>query len=256
MFAMTNEARQQEILRRALASRVVRVKELAQDYGVHEMTIRRDLDLLAEGGRLERVHGGARLAERTSEEVSHTLRAVQNAEAKERIARAALALVQEGDTVALDASTTSLALARLLGGRGVSAIVTSLDAAEALAARGVPFVLAGGTFHPPARSFVGASVVRTLEGLNPDKAFFSAKGFTPETGFADPHLPEVEVKTALLRGAGRRVALLDASKFGRTALARIARTDEVDTVVTDEEPSAEIRGAFSGADVRLIVTSP
>ena len=117
--------------------------------------------------------------------------------------------------VALDASTTSLALARLLGGREVSAIVTGLDAAEALAAGGVPFILAGGAFHPPARSFVGATVERTLDRLNPDKAFFSAKGFTPETGFADPHLPEVEVKASLVRGAGTVVALLDASKMGR-----------------------------------------
>ena len=255
MFAMTNEARQEEIVRRALAGGAVRVRALAQELGVSEMTIRRDLDALVEVDRLWRVHGGARLPERTSEEISHALRAGQNAEAKERIARAALALIREGETVALDASTTSLALARLLGGRGVSAIVTSLDAAEALASRSVPFLLAGGAFHPPARSFVGAGVVRTLEGLNPDRAFFSAKGFTPETGFADPHLPEVEVKTALLRGAGSRVALLDASKFGRTALARIARTDEVDAVVTEEEPSSEIREAFAKADVRLIVAS-
>lgn len=253
MFDMTSEARQQEILRRALAHRIVRVKELAEKYGVHEMTIRRDLDLLAEAGRLQRIHGGARVAERASEELSHHLRAGQRQQAKEAIARTALDLVEEGDTVALDASTTSLALARLLPARRVQAVVTSLDAAEALAAGGVPFVLAGGAFHPPARSFVGSAVVRTLEGLNVDKAFFSAKGYTPETGFADPHLPEVEVKAGLIRGAGTVIALLDGSKFGRRALARIASADEVDILITDGELEETFAEAFVRHDVRLIV---
>ncbi len=253
MFGMTAEARQQEILRRALARRVVRVRELAAEYGVHEMTIRRDLDVLTEGGRLQRVHGGARLAEAGAEETGHALRLVQSGEAKEAIARAALALIEEGDTLALDASTTALALARLLAGRRVQAVVTGLDAAEALAAGGVPFILAGGAFHAPARSFVGALATGALERLNVDKAFFSAKGYAPETGFADPHLPEVEAKVALLRGAGTVVALMDASKFGRSALARIARTDEVDAVVTDQAPEAIYRESFMNSDVRLIV---
>lgn len=247
--------RQQEILRLALTRRVVRVKELATEYGVHEMTIRRDLDYLAETGQLERVHGGARMGERASEELSHHLRATHNGAAKEAIARAAVALVQEGDTVALDASTTSLALARLLAGRKVQAIVTSLDAAETLASVGVPFILAAGTFHPPARSFVGAITQATLQSLNPDKVFFSAKAYSAETGFADPHLPEVEVKTTLIRRSGTVVALLDGSKFGARALARIASLDEVDAVVTDVEPSPEDRRAMTEHDVRLIVAS-
>ncbi len=247
--------RQEAIFRRALLRRTVRVRDLAAELGVHEMTIRRDLEDLVERGRLERVHGGARLSGRTSEEHSHQLRATQNRDGKEAIARAALAFVEPGDVVALDASTTSLALARLLGGRDVSAIVTSLDAAEALASAAVPFILAGGVFHPPARSFVGALTERALERLNPDKAFFSAKGFTPETGFADPHLPEVEVKANLVRGAGTVVALLDASKMGQPALARIVPTESVDVVVTDAEPELPFREAFERSSVRLVVAA-
>lgn len=248
--------RQEEIFRRALARRVVRVKDLALEYGVHEMTIRRDLDQLTEGGRLERIHGGARLSERTSEELSHQLRAGQNREGKEAIAREALRMLQPGNVIALDASTTCLALARMLGGLGVGAIVTSLDAAEALAEAGVPFTLAGGAFHPSSRSFVGTLAERTLERLNPDKAFFSAKGYTPATGFADPQLPEVAVKSALLRGAGAKIALLDHTKFGRPALARIAGTDEIDAIITDQEPEAVYREAFARNDVRLILAQP
>ena len=250
--------RQQDILRRALTLKVVRVKDLAAEFGVHEMTVRRDLDALCEAGKLSRVHGGARLLDQTSQELSHQLRAGQNVDAKERIARAALDLIQDGDTVALDASTTCLALARLLpslhgNGRQVQAIACSLDAANALAAGGVPFLMVGGNFHAPARSFVGAFFMDTMQRLHPDRVFFSAKAYTPDTGFTDPHLPEVGAKQALVRSGGSAVALLDSSKFGRRALATIATHANVDVVVTDALPSDEIRRRLEADDVRLMV---
>ena len=250
--------RQQDILRRALTLKVVRVKDLAAEFGVHEMTVRRDLDALCEAGKLSRVHGGARLLDQTSQELSHQLRAGQNVDAKERIARAALELIQDGDTVALDASTTCLALARLLpslhgNGRQVQAIACSLDAANALAAGGVPFLMVGGNFHAPARSFVGAFFMDTMQRLHPDRVFFSAKAYTPDTGFTDPHLPEVGAKQALVRSGGSAVALLDSSKFGRRALATIATHANVDVVVTDAPPSDEIRRRLEADDVRLMV---
>ena len=250
--------RQQDILRRALTLKVVRVKDLAAEFGVHEMTVRRDLDALCEAGKLSRVHGGARLLDQTSQELSHQLRAGQNVDAKERIARAALDLIQDGDTVALDASTTCLALARLLpslhgNGRQVQAIACSLDAANALAAGGVPFLMVGGNFHAPARSFVGAFFMDTMQRLHPDRVFFSAKAYTPDTGFTDPHLPEVGAKQALVRSGGSAVALLDSSKFGRRALATIATHANVDVVVTDAPPSDEIRRRLEADDVRLMV---
>ena len=250
--------RQQDILRRALTLKVVRVKDLAAEFGVHEMTVRRDLDALCEAGKLSRVHGGARLLDQTSQELSHQLRAGQNVDAKERIARAALELIQDGDTVALDASTTCLALARLLpslhgNGRVVQAIACSLDCANVLAAGGVPFLMVGGNFHAPARSFVGAFFMETMQRLHPDKVFFSAKAYTPDTGFTDPHLPEVGAKQALVRSGGSAVALLDSSKFGRRALATIATHANVDVVVTDALPSEEIRRRLEADDIRLVV---
>ena len=250
--AFRGSERQQDILRRAVLNRVLRVRDLAAEYGVHEMTVRRDLDALCEQGLLERVHGGARLKSRTGEELSHQLRAGQNVDAKERIARAALDLIQDGDTVALDASTTSLALARLLPAKQVQAIACGLDAADALAAGGVPFLMVGGNFHAPARSFVGAFFMETMQRLHPDKVFFSAKGYTPQTGFTDPHLPEVGAKQTLIRSGASVIALLDHSKFGRRALATIATTDQIEVIVTDELPPDEYRAALDAAGVQLL----
>ena len=245
--------RQQDILRRALAEKVVRIKDLAAELGVHEMTVRRDLDALCEQGKLLRVHGGAQLVPKTSEELSQQLRASQNVEAKERIARAALNLIQDGDTVALDASTTSLALARLLPARQVQAITCGLDAANVLAAGGVPFLMVGGNFHSPARSFVGAFFTDTIARLHPDLVFFSAKGYTPDTGFTDPHLPEVGAKQALVRSGASAVALLDSSKLGRRALATIATHADVSTLITEAAPGDDIRSRLDADDIQLIL---
>lgn len=259
---MTNDSplagseRQQLILRRAVAERVVRIRDIAADLGVHEMTIRRDLDVLTEQGFLERIHGGARLRDKTSEELSHHLRVTKNTAEKEQLARAALELIQDGDVVGLDASTTVLALARILHARDVSAIVTSLDAANALAASGIPFTLIGGNFHAPARSFVGAFFLDTMNRLHPDKVFFSAKAYSPALGFTDPHLPEVGAKQALIRSGGTVTALLDHTKFGRRALATIATLDQIDTLITDQTPPADVQDALLTADIRLVMTQP
>lgn len=247
------EERHQEIVRQVLTHRVARVKDLATFLGVHEMTVRRDLDALAEEGLLERIHGGARVRNQASAELSYQLRAAQNTEAKAKLARKALSLIDEGDTVALDASTTALALARILGTRVAMAITSGLDAAEALASSGTPLILVGGVFHPPARSFIALPESTGLSQLHPDKLFFSAKGFTVRAGLTDAHLPEVETKIRLIKSASLVVAVLDHSKFGREALGTIATLDQVDILLTDREPADPFKDALEAADVRLLI---
>lgn len=251
--ALVPAERHQHILRLALNERIVRIKDLAKALGVHEMTIRRDLDLLAEQGLLQRVHGGARLMQQAGAEVAYTMRATQQVGAKARIARAARALIGEGDTVGFDASTTALTLAQGLGSAPIHAVVTGLDIANVLAAAKVPFTLVGGTFHERARSFVGSVVTGALSRFHLDKVFFSAKGLTVSAGFTDAHLPEVEVKERLIATAGTVVALMDHTKLGREAFSQIVPLDRIDVLITDEPPSEELRGALEAADIRLIV---
>ena len=245
--------RHQHILRLALGERIVRIKELARALSVHEMTIRRDLDTLAERGLLQRVHGGARLTRQAGAEVAYTMRLAQQVDAKTRLARAALALIEEGDVIGFDASTTALTLAQLLGSAPVQAVVTGLDVANALAAAKVPFTLIGGTFHERARSFVGSMVTQSLSRLHLDTVFFSAKGLSVPAGFTDAHLPEVEVKERLIATGGKVVAMVDHSKIGHEAFAKIVGLEGIDILVTDSDPPAELKEALADADIRLIV---
>lgn len=247
--------RQDEILVRILAERSVRIKDLAVEFGVSEMTIRRELDALADLGRVERIHGGARARQFASEELSYLQRSETNAVAKRNIAVAALRLIEDGDTVGLDASTTALALARLLPARKVRAILSGFDAIEAIQQSDIEFYVSGGLFHAKARSFVGGTAVEVLQKLHPDKVFFSCNGYTPTEGFTDPNPLEAETKRAMLKGGALKVALLDASKFGRRSMATTAETSEIDIVITDAEPPREAMAEFEAHDVQVIVAS-
>jgi DeoR family transcriptional regulator, fructose operon transcriptional repressor len=246
-------SRHQEILRRAFIEKSVKTRELAHEYGVHEMTIRRDLEQLCESGHLERIHGGARLTDRVSEELSHQLRVTRNGPAKVAIAQEALSLIENGETIALDASTSSLELAKLLFMREIKVITTSLEIAKTLANLGTPFILAGGEFNPRAQSFIGSLVESTLSRLHPDKVFFSAKGLTARIGFTDSNIFEADVKEHLIRSASTKVALLDSSKFGKKALATIARLEDVDILVTNDEPTPDALSEIELAGVRLVI---
>ncbi len=245
--------RHQLILENALTYGIARTKTLAAKFGVHEMTVRRDMDYLEEQGLLERVHGGARIVKETSEEVAYSLRAAQHTLEKQRIARAALSLIQDGETIAIDSSTTGLALVRMLAARQVHAIISGLDAANILASSGVAFTLMGGVYHSPARSFVGSVFSAGLKRFQPDKVFFSSKGFTPEHGFCDAHLPEVEAKELLIAASVQKIALLDSSKFGSRAANQIIAMNAVDMIITEKQPDAQTRGALQKAAVHVLI---
>ena len=247
--------RQSEILVKILAERSVRIKDLAQEFEVSEMTIRRELDVLAEGGQVERIHGGARARQFASEELSYLQRSETNALAKKLIAVEALKLVEDGDTVGLDASTTALALARLLPARKVRAILTGFDAIEAIQQSDLEFYVSGGLFHSRARSFIGGAAVEALTKMHPDKVFFSCNGYSPADGFTDPNPLEAETKRALLRGGSLKVALLDRTKFGRRSMATTAETAQIDVVITDQLPDDEAMLDFERHDVQVIVAS-
>ncbi len=245
--------RHQRILERAITHGIARTRDLASEFGVHEITVRRDMDALVEQGLLERVYGGARIVKEASEEIAYNLRAARQVTEKDCIARAALGIIQDGETIAIDSSTTALALVKILGAKRVHAIVTGLDAANLLALSGVTFTLMGGTYHSPARSFVGSVFSAGLKRFNPDRVFFSSKGFTTQHGFTDAHLHEVEAKEQLIASAAQKIALLDHSKFGTRASHTILEQSGVDTIITDRDPAAEIRSSLKKAGVHLMV---
>ena len=209
----------------------VRIDELAEAYGVSEMTIRRDLDELEALGVARRVRGGAVAVgpELFAERHRH------NARAKAKIAEKLLGLLPEVGTLALDASSTVYRLATSIEGARDRVVVTNgLDTFTSLADRsGVTPTLTGGSREPRTGSLVGPVASRSSEDFLFDLFICSSAAIDPVLGSSEASLAEAEVKRSLSRSSGRVVLAVDHSKLHTRAQARLFTLDELDLLVTD-----------------------
>lgn len=245
--------RQEEIYRILAMRGFASVAELAGEIAVSDMTVRRDLDTLEEQGLVQRVFGGARVRDQSASEALYTERLDRDRSAKEAIARTAASVVRDGDSIALDASTTAVYLARELRERPVTVVTNSLLVARELAGGSGTLIMLGGTYRPLARSLVGPMTERDFAELHVDRVFFSGKGVDAEAGVTDSHLEEVAVKRALIGGAAHVVAIADHSKYGRVALHTVASLDRVDTLVSDAPPPKKIASVLKRGDAEVLV---
>lgn len=243
--------RQQQIRQLAFDRGSLRISELAERFAVSEMTIRRDLEVLESAGAIERRFGGAVVSEQAAFERSYLERRNTHVEQKRALARHAAGLVHDGDTIAIDASTTGLALAVEVAKRDITVVTNGLDAAGALRAGRPEVILIGGRLRQLAGSFTGPPAMKALGDLRFDLAFVSAKGVLIPDGFMDSDLDEADVKRAMIEGATRMVALVDASKFGRRALHRIVPLDRTDLLLVDDALPDDTRTALAGRDLEL-----
>lgn len=231
--------RQQHIARSVEEHGRVRVTDLAQRFDVSEVTIRKDLRVLETEGRVVRAHGGALALSRSQPERAFEVRERLERIEKERIGAAAAALVVDGESIALDASTTALAMARHLKARGrwvhLTVITNGLRIASELAGyRGITVAMPGGFVRSEAMSVVGPLGSGLLEQVNIQKAFMGAAGFTIDTGLSDATDDEAQIKRLIVAAASEVVALVDHTKWGRSAFATFCPTDKLTAVVTDE----------------------
>jgi DeoR/GlpR family transcriptional regulator of sugar metabolism len=230
------------------------VAELAREFGVSEMTIRRDLKELDQDGVLVRVRGGAVRHASRSFEPPRSDRATSEPSAKRAIGRAAAALLEQGDSAILDVGTTTGELARALRGReGLTIVTASLPVAVELGEeRGIRVLLTGGTLRPGELSLVGARAEEAFQDLNCDIAFIGVAGLTSEEGLTEYSLDDTRVKQAAMRHARRVAVLADHSKLGRVALATICPLNGVDLLITDAARSHPVCLAARDAGVEVI----
>ena len=212
----------------------VRIDELAQSFGVSEMTIRRDLDELETLGFARRVRGGAIALGPEPWEQRHQ----HNARAKARIAEKLLPLVPMSGTLAFDASTTIYRLAASIEvARDLTVVTNGWDTFHSMRATpGVAAVLTGGTEEPRTGSLVGPMAVRTAQSFNYDLFFGSAAALDVGLGSSEAAQAESEVKRAFSETSGRVVLALDHTKLGTHAPARVFDLGQIDLLVTDLDP--------------------
>jgi DeoR/GlpR family transcriptional regulator of sugar metabolism len=214
----------------------LKVTELASQLGVSEGTIRSDLNALEDKGELTRVRGGAIIPQdRPIISPAFAARLRVNARSKQWIARNAAAMVKDGDSILLDASTTVFAMVPYLANcRHLTVVTNCIEAGLALARNAShAVILVGGTIRPHGASVVGPLGERILDDLHVKFAFVSCSGFSPEAGLTEVDIQEVQLKKRMIRSAERVIALIDSSKFGKVDLTSFASLEQVSHVFTD-----------------------
>ncbi|SPT53449.1 Lactose phosphotransferase system repressor [Actinomyces bovis] len=263
---MLARQRQEFILERVAATGGIRVAEVVEALGISEMTVRRDITELVSQGLVERVHGGAVAAGSTTNEPRFTSKTTLHPQAKARIGAAAAALVRPGDSLALSAGTTTLAVANAITKLEHLATLTIItnslpaaqllfDAADAARAesREAPSVLLIGGERTRSNAMVGLIANDALARLRVEWVFLGAHGFEPSDGMMAPSLREAATNQALVTAGRTTVACLDASKWGVLGLRTFCPTEQIGVLVTDAQPDEATVTALDEAGTTLIV---
>ena len=265
--SLPGEVRRQRILTMVTTQSFVRVTDLAAAFDISEVTVRSDLDQLADASLIERVHGGAMMRstdptpgqdasepEPSFEESVDTL-----ALDKAAIGRFAASLVSAGDSIIIDVGTTATAVAHALTERRdlenivvfTSGITTAMTLESAIPRFTV--ILTGGTLRPRQHSLVNPMAGSILEEIHADFAFIGCNGINSEQGVTNINLPEAQIKTKMMDAAIQVVVVADGTKVGKTSVARIARIEDVDRLVTTASSHKDAVASLENLGVEVTV---
>ena len=247
--------RRQEILQRLHNAGRVSVVELSQAFDVSEVTIRTDLQALAEQNLIVRTHGGAILASDDEPDLALSSRQEQQIQQKGHIGLAAAQMVQEGEAIYLDSSSTALAIAQYLPeGRSITVITSSLAVAQALRETvGITIVMPGGVVQNDTASLIGPDGLAYLSKVNIQKGFFGSHGIAILEGLTDISVGIAAAKQPIVAMCRQVIAVVDATKWDRVGLVSFAQISDIDTVLTDEHAPPELVEHVRALGVEVVI---
>lgn len=251
MFA---EERKQLIIDLISTKQKLSVQELCEKFSASPGTIRNDLQELEDRGLLKRTHGGAISPNRISFEPKSDEKDILHFSEKQSIARAALKLIDDGDTIAIDTGTTTLELAKLLTLKKNLMVVTNdLEIAlELEKMETVTVIMIGGTVRKNFHCTMGPQAMQALAGIRVDKTFLAANGVSLDAGVTTPNIDTAEIKHDFLRISNEAILLCDSSKIGRISFKRFAELSEINIIVTDKYISATQKQGLNDLGVEVI----
>ena len=255
---MDVKSRRDFIEQRVRAAREITYAELATEFDVSEMTIRRDVEALEASGVVRRVVGGAIALQGKDTEPSFATRMADAAQEKIHIADVVADLIGVNETLILDSGSTALAVANSLRGRGLGLTVVTPSVLAALALVDEPdttVVLTGGELRSGELSLIGAAAEDTLANYNCDTYVMGVAGIDGERGISDYHQAESRVKRAASRRADRVIVAADKSKLGRVTFVSITTLASVAIIVSDGPPGHPALVAARDAGVEVICVS-
>ena len=237
---MALNKRRQGILNLIREDGHAKVQQLSKIFKVSEVTIRQDLETLEEMGYIQREHGGAFLKDVGTFAKTGMLFNQHHMEEKQEIARKAVGLVREGDSIILDSGSTTTELAKLLlNFNSLNVITNGLNIAMILGENpGINLIISGGEFKAPTLSLTGDMAAATFKNIHVDKLFLATAGISADFQLTYPSLSDLAVKSAMLRAASQVYLLADSSKLGYSSFASLGRISLIDTLITDNKITA------------------
>jgi DeoR family galactitol utilization operon repressor len=240
--------REREIVRLLAEDRGIAVSKLSEKLGVSAVTIRSDLNNLAKKGVVVRTRGGAAPAFHPNVVVRQNLRV----EEKNRIAQAAADLVNDGDTIMIEAGTTTSLIAKYLLGKRFVNIVTnsSLILPFARLNPGIHLTVVGGEFRPATESFVGPLALQELERFHVRLAFVGTDGFSMSGGLTTNLVEGAEIVRRMAKRSENTILVADSSKYGKIGFVHVLPVTGIETLITDSDlsPSAQAELREAGVD--------
>lgn len=245
-MSISSEERKRVIVEQLKLEGQVKVPELSFRFTVSEETVRRDLMLLEREGLIKRVYGGAMLARPSNYEPPYLQRQKVKMEEKERIGRAAVNLIESGDTIAIDVGTTTLELAKAIAGRERLTLLTNSIAVayhlmESLNSGRFTgkIIVVGGELNPEQQSLSGTLGESVMSRFRIDKAFISIGGISLKGGISDYDLGEAGMSRRMVEAANQTIVLADDSKLDKEAFIEIVPLRRIHAVVSNVPPPRE-----------------
>lgn len=246
--------RREQLIQFVEAQQRVTIEQICAEFSVSPATARRDLDVLAQEGKVRRFHGGALAVKSAPPEPPFAERSTEQADEKRRIGQAAAALVRDGETVLLSSGTTVLEVARQLRRhRDLTVVTNSLLVMNMLAdAPGVTLIGLGGMLRPTERSFVGHLTEIALSELRVNKAILGIRAIDLDTGLTNDYLPETQTDRKILSISREVILVADHTKCGRISSVFVAPLNVVHTFVTDTAAPPAFTDAIRGLGIHVL----
>ncbi|SES10160.1 transcriptional regulator, DeoR family [Gracilibacillus ureilyticus] len=247
--------RQSNILAKLDQFHSIRVADLVKEYNVSVETIRRDLEYLESVGKLKRVHGGAILEKENKEEKSFIARETLNVKEKQELAEIAAQFVQEGQSIAMDVSTTNTEFAKVLKKKfnQLTILTNSLPIAYELSTMPhYSIIIVGGILRNEELCVVGDMTEQFISQFHIDTLFLSMSGISLHSGLTDYGIREWNVKRQLLEASNKCYVLADSSKFDAVSLLKVCSFNEIDAIITDSSLSTNIIDNYKQAGITII----
>ena len=247
--------RQNRILELLKTKKKITVKDLSNFFNISEVTARNDLKELAKSGKIIRTHGGAIYIENSEIEGIYNYRKNKNVSQKKKIAKLASFLINDGEVIFIDASTTASHIIPFLYEKLELTVVTnSIEVVHTLAISSlINVLLIGGKLRREALSTTGYPADYILKDINLSKAFMGASGFTIEEGLTDVNQEEIKIKKSIVEKSKSVIAIVDSSKWGKVSFGTFAETNKINIFITDDKAPKDVTNQLSKMGIQVLI---